>query len=457
MGPSSALSTAKSSPPKHYLITAITFVIFIFIGFSSKIIWFDKLKDLRTNEAAWDDFYFHMPQINYFLANGFNNGYHSFVAMIPGMHLLYAGLAFLFGVSHLDYQNNLIFALHSFWVVLYISCALYIAYRLSEINSVRPIVFIVPLLCSSYPVYSWIWPTTDLPMTVLFFAISFIEIRITKSKELKIIHYSILSAVGVLVRQSFIFIAFVPLTVLIVNLIQYRKNPQVYLPMQALISFLPICVSLPILIYFVVIWNGVVPPGFERHTGSISEAGVVLAHVLAFSGVLGAPYTICLMRLLRWKTLTLLGLFLVALVAAIASTTYLPLDPNPVDGRYGSIIWTIEAKLPGEHIRHFFMFAVIALGTWIWISAWCVCYREGRTDAVLLAFGLYTLTLMLQKFNFQRYLEIPVILTLTVFVGLHGSLSRWEQRILLVWYGFYALVSLAKLYTGFGSLGPSSI
>jgi hypothetical protein len=68
-------------------------------------------------------------------------------------------------------------------------------------------------------------------------------------------------------------------------------------------------------------------------------------------------------------------------------------------------------------------------------------------------FGLYWLTLLVQERCFQRYIEEPILLILSVFISLLARLAKFEQTVWVIWFGLYGVVSWGKLLVNVGDLG----
>jgi hypothetical protein len=68
-------------------------------------------------------------------------------------------------------------------------------------------------------------------------------------------------------------------------------------------------------------------------------------------------------------------------------------------------------------------------------------------------FLLYAITLLVQEFCFQRYVEEPILLTLAVFILLQGRLPRVEQGIWVAAFGLFGIISWSKLLFNVGGFG----
>ncbi len=442
------------------LIAVLAFAL----GVAVKLSWLHRTVDLKGNQAAWDAYYYHVPQINEFITHGFRPDYTNFIAMTPGLHLLYANIARGFGITSFAYDSGLLFAIHSLWMVAYLALNMFIIRKVYERNATG-LIIVLPLLASAYPIYSWVWTTTDLPATVLYLIAIAIEFRTWRETN-RLIVYTALGAVGVLLRQHYGFLAAVPAGILVANAIVHRTP----LDLRRLVIYLlPVLPAIAILGYFVSIWHGLVPPDQAYHFAPFSEP-VSLAHVLGFTGLLGFPFAISLWRLLTQSEVpprqnpsahplvgdnrTAIRILVAAMVCGLVAVVTLPLNPSIEAGRYGSMLWTIETKLPSQLLRDAYLWGAISFGTAIWMAVATLCWRQREAIPAVVLFTMYVGTLLIQEFCFQRYVEEPILLTLAVFIVWQARLPKVETMIWGVCFGGYMLLGWIKLFQGFGGFGP---
>jgi len=433
------------------------------LGTVAKLSWQNRTVDLHGNQAAWDAFYYHVPQINEFIAHGFRSDYTNYIAMTPGLHLLYTYLARLLGISSFAYDSGVLFSIHSIWMIAYLALNVVIIRKVAE-RTDGAFILVLPLLASAYPAYSWIWPTTDLPATVLYLSAIAIEFRAWREST-RLVVYALIGAVGVLLRQHYGFLAAVPAGILLADCLMRNRPLDLR---QLLIYLLPAIPGLMILAYFVAIWHGLVPPDQAYHFAPFSEP-VSLAHVLGFTGLIALPFAVSLWRLLlnspaaphpSQTTFSAadprrsVGIITVAAVlVGLIAVAFLPLAPSVEAGRYGSMLWTIEGKLSSQLARDIFLWGAITLGTAIWLAVATLCWRRREVTPTVVLFAMYVGTLLVQEFCFQRYVEEPILLTLGVFILWQARLPRIEAVLWSVCFGAYAMFGWAKLFVGFGGFG----
>jgi hypothetical protein len=467
-GPKRVLRSDGDSGPVGRFLWLFAILIFA-LGVAVKLSWLHRVVDVDSNQAAWDAFYYHTPQINEFITNGFRRDYANFVAMTPGLHVLYADLARVFGITAFTYDSGLLFAIHSLWMIAYLALNVFIIRKVYERNNAG-LIIVLPVLASSYPVYSWVWPTTDLPATVLYLAVIAIKFRDVRETP-QLVFYAALGAVGVLLRQHYGFLAAVPAGIYVADTIVQRTRLDVR---RLFVYLMPVIPALLILGYFVWIWHGLVPPDQAYHFAPFSEP-ISLAHVLGITGLLGFPFAISLWRLLIAAPtsarqgftvyaldrhglsgdarFTVTGILVAAMMCGVLAVALLPLDPSVETGRYGSMFWTIEGKLPSQLARDVYLWAAISFGTAIWLAVATLCWRRREAIPTIVLFAMFVGTLLVQEFCFQRYLEEPVLLTLAVFIAWQTHLPKFEMWIWGFCFGAYALLGWVKLFQGFGGFG----
>ena len=422
-------------------------VLIFAMGVAVKLSWLNRAIDLKANQAAWDAFYYHVPQINEFITNGFRPDYSNFVAMTPGLHLLYAYLARGFGITSFAYDSGLLFAVHSLWMVAYLALNMFIIGKVYQRNNAG-LIIVLPMLASAYPVYSWVWPTTDLPATVLYLTAIAIEFRTWREIN-RLAAYAVLGAAGVLLRQHYGFLAAVPAGILVANAIIHRTRLD---PVKLLVYLLPVVPALAVLAYFVSIWHGLVPPDQAYHFAPFSEP-VSLAHVLGFTGLVGLPFAVSLWRLLAGNNRTPIRILVAAIVCGLVAVVALPLDPSVAAGRYGSMLWTIEGKIPSQLLRDVFLWGAISLGAAIWMAVATLCWRQRDVIPTVVVYTMYAGTLLVQEFCFQRYVEEPILLTLAIFIVWQTRLPKAESILWGICFGGYMLLGWGKLFQGVGGFG----
>jgi hypothetical protein len=438
--------------------TVVLFAGILFLlGIAVKIFWYHHSINLEANQAAWDAYYYHVPQINEFIAHGFRGHYQNFVAMTPGLHMLYAAIGIALGVKEFAYDSSLLFAIHSVWMVAYIGLNLAIIHKMYQRNDTA-LVMVLPLLASSYPIYSWVWPTTDLPATDLYLAAIVIEFHAWRpawrSQAARLAIYAVLGAVGVMIRQHYGFLAAIPAGILIAEFLVRRERRLD--PMRLLVYLSPVLPALAVLGYFIALWGGPVPPDQAFHYAPFG-APIALAHVLGFTGLIGFPFAVSLWRLLRENRIRPVWILISAIAVGLAAAAFLPLEPNVAAGRFGSLLWTIEGRIPFLAGRFVFLAGAIGFGAAIWLAVAALCVRRQQAIPTVVLFAMYTGTLLVQEYCFQRYVEEPILLTLAVFILWQARLPRAETGLWGICFGAYMIVSWAKLFVGFGGWGPHTI
>jgi hypothetical protein len=152
--------------------------------------------------AAGDSSAAHFPIINYFIKNGFDLNYQSdLVAMFPGMHMLFASAARLFALHQLSLDGLPAFLFQSVFGVFFLAALLRIV-RHTAVNSVAVAVLVLPAISTSYILYSWVWPTTELGSIALYAWMLALLVRTSRVTAPVAISHSLLTAMSIFLRQS---------------------------------------------------------------------------------------------------------------------------------------------------------------------------------------------------------------------------------------------------------------
>ena len=201
--------------------------------------------------------------------------------MTPGLHIAYAYIARFLNLGEFDYQSPILFAIHSVWMVLYLALNVGIVHSVCLRNEASMIIAI-PMLASSYAVFSWIWPTTDLPAADLYLTAVFLEFQTWPS--------------DVLARRSMLRLEWSVSSFGTIRFFGWgsgrhyrydRGHPERRLPELRRLAFclLPLIRPPWILGFLIHIWGGLVPPDQAYHFAPLS-APIALAHILGFTGLI---------------------------------------------------------------------------------------------------------------------------------------------------------------------------
>jgi hypothetical protein len=412
---------------------------------SISVVYFILVLGLRSftfggGWASFDARMFHFPVINYFLGSQFDFDYpKDMIAMFPGMHMFFAAAGRIFNLNSMEYNGIAAFSIQTMFGLLLLGAM----YKLSMAvcNSVAQLLLLYSTsLSSSYTLYSWIWPTTELGSYAFYIFMLVILIGQNKSARTSIV-FSILTAASMLFRQSN---ATLSLAFAANQVLDNLKGGRPLVTRQFVIGLvLPLLTAASIVGMLIYIWGGLVPPEARFHQPSVVNP-VALAHMLALTGLIGWPFAIWGWRILtaapRLRGLAIVG----AVLGALLLWLLLPLNFDHDHGRWGSIVWSIEEALRQTGFGTATVCAEMAVGIFIWSGVVYRCLQAGTVFPEVLFFSLFTVSLMGQAISWQRYVEQQLLATLAISVVRSGP-RRTELVLATVWFGLYFLVSIIKL------------
>ncbi len=383
----------------------------------------------------------HFPAINYFIAYGFDLGYPGGFAMFPGMHAFTAFWARIFGIESLAFNGFPAFAIQSISGLLF----LFSIWRLAALVAKEPadaVIGVVVILSSSYWLYAWVWPTTELGGYICYAFMMVLLLSADRDRWQTGAAFSVLGVVSVLWRQSSAPLA----AALLLNSLSERFFGGQPLSVRKLvIGTVPIVAALAVLAMIAHLWGGLVPPGYQKHESN-GVNFVQVAHMAALTGLVAWPFAVPAFRLVDDRRASLM-IASFAVAVALVCWLLLPLDFNRTDGRWGSLIWTLVAHLHGP-LSFVFLVATMSVGFSIWIGTVAVCWRERRIAPEIILFALFAAAFLVQAFSWQRYVEVQILITLAVFFIRRGPLPHGEAALIVAWFGAYGLLNLAKVIYG---------
>jgi hypothetical protein len=391
-----------------------------------------------ANWAIGDARDYHFPIINYFIQHGFDLNYPpDLVAMFPGMHMYFASVARAFGWSELGFTSAKALLVQSVLGILLL-CALYrVAVNVTR-SPAAVVILMLPVLSSSFVLYSWVWPTTDLGSLAFYtwmLALLVVAPRPTAGTSLA---HSLLTGAAVMFRQSSAVMGAASLANIIVRAITHRaKKPSLA---SIALSLPPIIVALVCVGWLISIWGGLVPTGFQRHVanGFSIVSGV---HIFALSGLIAWPFALPQWRVLAKDRRLLIGTLAGALAIAILCCMALPLEFNIEAGRSNSLIWNLQRVFLHHPFDIAFVGVMIAIGSFLWISMLVACCKRSDFPPELVMFGLFAASLLVQKTAWQRYVEPQLLLTLGVYFS-RQEMARNDSRFIVAAYCAYGAISL---------------
>lgn len=389
-----------------------------------------------VNEAG-DQEKFHLPVITRFaedLPRPDLVGYES--ATAPGYHLFMAALVRTFGYNVTFLQ--LVNALLSLLLLLNVARG---AARL--ISPTFAGAAATPLLCSPYFLGSAMWLTTD-NAALLFVTLVLSSAALRPTSPTRTLRQGLWAACAVGIRQlhiwtiapiivaaahgSGLFARFVPK----VPVAEHPPRPG---GVPALVAgFAAAAAPAALLVWFIWMWGGLIPPAYQRIHGGEVESLVESANfalpamALSLMGAFGVFYLPVawsqLKRLRPTDPLLLLAIAIGLAAALVPATSF-----DPEHGRRFGWLWEVIRRLPAPMERSVVPIVLAPLGALVALLLWRTAAAAGRArQASILLFSLVC-WMAAQTANaqaWQRYSE-PLIL---IFLAWMACLAAppWRRR-----------------------------
>ncbi|TNM63598.1 hypothetical protein [Aliirhizobium smilacinae] len=395
----------------------------LLFGYSAVV----ALMSLDLNPRQWgvlDAELYHLPQINWFMEWGIQLNYPAWSATGPGFHWLMAAFAQLTGAEALD---------RSSWQCLYGPAFLtatallffYAALRSSGASPLRTLAFGFPLISSTYFWTPALYPVTECLSMLGLFAMAY-ALAASPRQPLT---FGIAAAASTIARQSFLSTAgaFALMTV-------SEQWPRIFTWRVVGPAILTLGPSLVVATALILQWGGLTPPEWkEMHAGF--SPGPVL-HGLALLGIFGWLF-------LRREDFADDVSTLARNIAVIVAFSLALWFALPEDGgtRPHSVVWKVAASLPAFYGRPLLTLPLLTMGVIIVFAYWRRGWRDGyRLSPELSLFACYFAAQAAQKFSFQRYAEIPVLLLLCLGMArLKNKHPRHDAFMIMAFAGYFAL------------------
>ncbi len=401
--------------------------------------------------AASDAKVFHIPVINEFIRSGIHFDYKIALAMFPGMHIVFAEIAKLFGITALSPDGWAAFAIQPLFAALYLVGLNYIFSRIRLSPSNRALALLINL-GSSYLLYSWLWPVTDLSAFVCYLGAT-IVIMCERSPSLtSSIAYALLVLGAAFFRQNFVSLSAGPLILLFLNTTPRNWGRAILKNWHVM---LPIIVGLAFVAYLYHIWGGLIPPNADQN--HLSHHGIVwhsIAHVVALTGLIGWPFAVILATeyyratgKLDWPNIT------AAAVVSALCVLLIPMTLNRPAGRWASMVWSMEGMLHSRLLGLLFIAVLLAVGFYIWQFVIRRCLRDKAWPPEIVLFVLNISTYLIQPYAWQRYVEMPILLALSIFIFKRFDVRGTSKIVMFTWFFLFFSLSFSKAVLGLGRQG----
>lgn len=397
--------------------------------------------------AYYDQITFHLPAIRHFVAGGDLKDYSS--ATTPGYHLILAA------VGRWVSPSESVLKLAGFLISALLVWVLGQRASRSGASAIAVIMLLLPMLLSIYFLPGGVWL---LPDNLAWLSVLIVMLHAERFRDASLWYVQAAAALllAVLARQSNVWLCIV---VGAVAVLAAAATPVPGLAsavsvgagaagrlFRALLAALP---SIGVLVYFVRLWHGMVPPSFaEQHTAFNPAAIPYFLSVIAFYGMFYLPVVWSETR----KSLTMPAgtLLFWGALAGLAAAVLAPTDWSPEGGRVSGL-WNLAKMFPTWHHRSVLITALSVVGGatgTLWIR---LANRQSRVTLGTAAIG-FAASQCLNHFVYERYYAGFVFLLLIIIVS--DTLGRSSAPSRAAWAGplafsaFNASVLGAGIFSG---------
>lgn len=428
----------SGSPPQQPGISdgiALCILLLIYTGLALPFFFIS----MDPTWAESDFLSFHQPQIEYFIEHPFAIlDYPATTAMTPGHHLMFGLLARAGGYTDLSGPMVGLRGISLGLGVLALLWVWQILYRLCGRGWVATILS-SPLAVSQYLITSALWLVTDHTAALAYVGALWTLI----SAQPQLIGFGLMGGGVVLVRQLYFPIVLTPVVPPLWSYLRGRGGLERMGP--ALLAMGP---ALGVGMLFFLVWGGLTPPDYQgRFQMTPMSLAVVTLHGLCLVGLLSLPFGLFLLdRLRRLRQRQVFQIGAISLVLGILVWGIAPSSYDPSAYRFGSLVWRIAAASPLIADRALVLLPVAVLGMIAVQALLCTPERTSDPAYEVIAFLLYGLGYVLQPNPWQRYLEIPLLVTLAIACARQASWSIWALGLVSLFTLLYGAATLLRLY-----------
>jgi len=403
------------------------------------------LVKLFARNGGWaeiDATKFHFAIIDYFIVSGFDWNYPQVAPMYPGMHVFFAIIARLLHLGPLVPTDWASFAIQSIWGISFVVAAVAITHRVHALTArvERPLLLLI-LLCSSYPIASWIWPTTELGAYAAMYGLIALSIGRTALTLPQALQFAGLAAIATLFRQNYAAFALAPVVTYGLACL-FRRN-DIRAGVLA-VQTLPLVVVGVIVLAFTLKWGGLIAPQMAQ-VGMVSRFEFSqIENLIGLIGLVGFPFVVLAAQSIAGQRVLLAALGLVSLAGGFLLETVWPLVYDRSSGHWGSLIWAIVERQDGLHLGHLPIVLLLTLGLFVLLTLLYQCLADRFVDPVLVLLALMAASLLPQALVFQRYSEVTMLSTLAIVLLRRQPVAGYTRLFIYAWFGLYALVSFAR-------------
>src|ERR1700730_6192464 len=274
--------------------------------------------------AADDARIWHFPVINFLITNGYRLYYDpDLIAMFPGMHAFFAFFARLLGIKQLSFDGLQAFLIQSI-LGLFFLFGLFKIVRQLAVDLLSTLLLIVPVVSSSYVLYSWVWPTPDLGSLTFYIWMVVLLLKEPPLNSSVAITFSGLTAGAMLFRQSNAVLGFSLIPNVALRILVSRPR---FSDLWSIgLALLPAVTALLGIGFLLLIWGHVVPPHFVNYHSAKGLNVVNGVHTLALSGLVCWPFALLLLRSQGFRRTVLVPVAATAIVLQLLCYLFVPLN-----------------------------------------------------------------------------------------------------------------------------------
>jgi hypothetical protein len=390
------------------------------------------------NWASLDQERFHLPQINFFVDHFWSwVDYPATSATTPGFHIFVAMIAHLAGLDQVV-DGTWPQAAIPWFMGLAILAVLWWSFFLLARAPWRAALYCLPIASSSYFLLPSLYLVTDNTGSLGYALVLMGYLHYpTEAAAL-----GITAALWVFARQIYLPVVVAYPMALTGQIIPRALSRPVII--KIVLAILP---PVAVVVVYAIAWRGLVPPNFaHNHAHALSTVNVsAYVEALGLLGIFSVPYALLLYpsvhvlgRQRITKTMFICGMLALLLWAIVPSTANIEL------GRWGSAVWVAARLSPvlGEHallVLPLLVLGACAIGLMIELAR----FRH-YLPIELIIFLLYIAALGMQNLAFQRYTEIPILMTLSTTAARLETPRRWSMLAFLAIFGVYLAIAVMR-------------
>ncbi len=431
--------TKPNYKQKIFLNNFIVSIIFFLIVISG-IFW------AKPSYEAGDQNRNHLPQVETFVEKPFTIGssYPATIPMTPGHHIVLSWVSKYWanGIVGADvFPIRIVNA--TFGLGLILACW-WLIYLNNPGKILESTYLVLPLLFSPYVLGPSIWVMTD-NGALLWACITLIILSQENRSGWFLCLASLFSALAVFWRQTYIFLI-VPMLWKVLQEFLRKRNWQLLLA--------SILIPLVSVIYFMIIWGGLVPPELEFLSKKLNFSA--LTYILSLFGAYGIFYLGYLSSELKnvfQQRKEIWALVFVLLIGGLTSIL-IPLKLGGIRDNADGILLKLSSQFPVFYERSILITILSSLGAAIiYLLFKSFLRREGKTvesilfssESIVLVFTLSWIPIfVVSRVAFQRYYDSLVIITLSFLASRQTSKNPHSYLGVLVLSGLFLFLSLAK-------------